>query len=136
MKFILLYVVLITCIFTACSQTRNLKYGEIMALETRDEQTVSKVIICFERLVIGMKNDSLQMGGRTFTTDSLPLPGVRIQFGVWKTADEGTYFIIREEFLSDSAGRFDLRTKIFPDEWMVIESETGTRFFDIRGAWE
>lgn len=136
MKHTFLLYFFITSIFVGCSQIRYLKHEEIMAVETRDEQAISKMIICYEQVKIDTKNDSLQMAGRTLSTDSLPLPGVRLQFGIWKTVDEGSYFIIREEFLSDSAGRFDLRTKMFQDEWMVIESEIGTRFFDIRSAWD
>ena len=136
MKHAFLLYFFITSIFVGCSQIRYLKHEEIMAVETRDEQVESKMIICFNQVKIDTKNDSLQMAGRTLSTDSLSLPGVRLQFGIWKTVDEGSYFIIREEFLSDSAGRFEFRTKILPDEGMVLESEIGTRFFDIRSVWE
>ncbi len=122
-------------IVSACSATRELNQANIISLETRDESNVEKMIIRFDRVTIGTRNDSLRISGKTMTVEHKPIPGVHIQFGVWKTSEEGSYFIIREEFLTDTTGSFDVRTHVQADEWMVFESDVETRFFDIRGAW-
>lgn len=123
-------------IVSSCSVTRELSQSDIISLETRDESNAEKMIIRFDRVTIGTRNDSLRISGKTMTAERKPVPGVHIQFGEWKTAEEGSYFIIREEFLTDTTGVFDVRTQVQADEWMVFESEVETRFFDIRGAWD
>ncbi len=114
-----------------CTGVIRISHEEMLELETRDENSPVKMVIRFDRVMIGLRDDSLRIGGQVFTPDHKSIPYVHVQFGIWKTAEEGSYFIIRKEFLSDSAGNFDIRTDILNDEWMVFESEAETRFFSI-----
>jgi len=118
------------CFLTGCSAARHLTGEDMTCLEARDENEPSIFQIDFDSVAV-VDQDSLNMRGRISTSAGNALAGASVQFGLWKTVEEGAYFIVREEFIANLDGRFAFATRVRQHEWMVIETLLGNRFFRI-----
>jgi protocatechuate 3,4-dioxygenase beta subunit len=105
----------------------------MLCLELRDTTVVSPYVIRFNETVIQRKNH-LSLSGRVESLQGTPLTGVPVQIGHWQHDDEGSYFFIRIETATDSAGHFRIATDIRPEESLIVESPLETRFFQIGEA--
>ncbi len=117
-------------LMTSCGGVRHLTGKDIQCLEARDENEPSVFQIVFDPVALVAK-DSLLLRGGIQTAGGQPLAGASVQFGLWKTVEEGAYFIIRREFTADLDGRFEIATRVQDHEWMVVETVLGNRFFRI-----
>lgn len=117
----------------ACSASRQLSPADMLCLELRDTTVVPPYVIRFHDASIGGKNH-LRLSGRLESPDGSPLANVPVQIGHWQHDDEGSYFFIRIETATDSAGSFRIVTDIRPEESLIVESPLETRFFQIGEA--
>ncbi|MBX7150956.1 hypothetical protein K1X84_04910 [bacterium] len=118
------------CALLSCSSNHYLTHENWNCIENQSDGT-DKMILKFENASVTTKAASISLKGFVLKKDQTPMAGARIQFGVWKTVEDGAFFIIREEFESDASGRFDFVTTLQSDEWMVIEYADISRFFEI-----
>lgn len=121
----------IVCVsLLSCSAHRYVTQRNWSCIENEGDGT-EKMILKFENAMVNTKAPSIHLKGFVLSKNQEPMAGARIQFGIWKTVEDGAFFIIREEFETDSSGRFDFVTALLSDEWMVVEHADVSRFFEI-----
>jgi hypothetical protein len=118
---------------SACSGTRHLSQADLLCLELRDTTVVSPYVVRLDDAAIGGKNH-LRLSGRLETLDGSPMANVPVQIGHWQHDDRGSYFFIRVETVTDSTGQFRIDTDIRPEEYLLVEAQSETRFFRIGEA--
>lgn len=129
----LLAAIVCACTLLSCSAHRYVTQENWNCIENEGDGT-QKMILKLENAEVDLKAPSIHLKGFVLTKNQEPMAGTRIQFGIWKTVEDGAFFIIREEFEADASGRFDLVTALLSDEWMVIEHADVSRFFEISRA--
>lgn len=119
----------------ACSgMMQTFTHRQILKTEARDETSAPPFELVFDRLTRSASSDSVVIFGKTQWSSTLSDSGC-LQFGLWRVEEEGAYFIVRAEYAILRGQSFEIHEKILNDEWLVIETPAGARFFNIRNLW-
>lgn len=117
----------------ACASSRHLSQADLLCLELRDTSVVSPYVVRLNDAAIGGKNH-LRLNGQLETLHGSPMANIPVQIGHWQHDDRGSYFFIRIETTTDSAGQFHIDTDLRPEEYLLVEAPSETRFFRIGEA--